>query len=85
VDTLFLFVLSLSNIDGRRKLVGTLVRRYAESDEAFYRRLILPEEQRRLLTTAKWDGSFRWFRSPNVIPFEKYRRPGPADSNQQVA
>jgi hypothetical protein len=65
--------------------VGTLVRRYAESDEAFYRHLILPEEQRRLLTAAKWDGSFRWFQSPNVIPFEKYRRPRPADSNQRVA
>ena len=59
--------------------MGTLVRRYAESDEAFYRHLILPEEQRQLLTVAKWDGSFRWFQSPNVIPFEKYRRPGPAD------
>ena len=64
--------------------MGTLVRRYAESDEAFYRHLILPEEQRRLLTAAKWDGSFRWFQSPNVIPFEQYRRPGP-DSTSDVA
>lgn len=62
-----------------------MVRRYSELDEAFYRHLILPEEQRQLLTVAKWDGSFRWFQSPNVIPFEKYRRPGPADRNQRVA
>jgi len=24
-------------------------------------------------TTAKWDGSYRWFTSRNVIPLERYR------------
>ena len=55
----------------------TLVRSsgYTEDAEAFYRRLIWPEEERPVWTTAKWDGGFRWFRSDNVVPFEKYRRP----------
>ena len=26
-------------------------------------------------STAKWDGSYRWFRSPNIIPLERYRSP----------
>jgi hypothetical protein len=56
----------------------TLVRRYSESEEAFYRNLIFPEEERRQFTTTTWDGNFRWFRSPNIIPIEKYRRPTPA-------
>jgi hypothetical protein len=62
-----------------------LVRRYSEAEEAFYRHLIFPEEERRQLTSAKWDGSFRWFRSPNIIPIEKYRRPPPVGGNQRVA
>jgi hypothetical protein len=27
-----------------------------------------PEEDRALFTTAPWQGEYRWFRSPNVIP-----------------
>jgi hypothetical protein len=42
-----------------------------EDDEAFLRSL--PEEDRRQLTSAAWHGGFRWFRSPNVIPLERYR------------
>ena len=41
----------------------------------FWQRLVPPEEDRHLFTTATWHGGFRWFRSPNVIPFEKYTRP----------
>jgi hypothetical protein len=46
-----------------------------EEDEAFLRRLIFPEEDRRLFTTTPWRGGFRWFRSPNVVPIEQWRRP----------
>jgi hypothetical protein len=42
-------------------------------DETFLRELVFPEEDRRLFTTAAWSGGFRWFRSPNVVPIEKYR------------
>jgi hypothetical protein len=45
-----------------------------EDDEAFLRRLIFPEEDRHLFTTAPWRGGYRWFRSPNVVCLEKYRR-----------
>jgi hypothetical protein len=47
---------------------------YGEEAEAFFRVIVVPEEDRHLFTTAPWRGEFRWFRSPNVIPLEKYRR-----------
>jgi hypothetical protein len=46
----------------------------AEDDEAFLRSLIRPEEDRRLLhPELPWQGGYRWFRSANVIPMERYR------------
>jgi hypothetical protein len=48
------------------------LRKYEEA-HAFLRRLILPEEDRPLFTSARWSGEYRWFRSPNVIPNEKLR------------
>lgn len=44
-----------------------------EEDEAFLRRLIRPEEDRRRYTIAPWSGGYRWFRSPNVVPIEQHR------------
>jgi hypothetical protein len=46
---------------------------YEDNDE-FLRGLTFPEEDRYLFTAAAWCGGFRWFRSPNVIPLERYRR-----------
>jgi hypothetical protein len=41
-----------------------------------YRRLVLPwEEKRRLDLFLVWNGSYRWFRSENVVPLERYRGP----------
>ena len=46
-----------------------------DDDEAFMRSLIRPEEdRRRLYPTIPWDGGFRWFRSLNVVPIERYRK-----------
>jgi hypothetical protein len=47
-----------------------------EDDEAFLRRLIFPEEDRHLFTTAPWRGGYRWFRAEadNVVCLEKARR-----------
>jgi hypothetical protein len=45
-----------------------------EEDEAFLQKLIYPEEDRHLFTTVPWRGGYRWFRSPNVVCMEKYRR-----------
>jgi hypothetical protein len=46
-----------------------------DADEAFMRSLIRPEEDRsRLYPTIPWEGGFRWFRSPNVVPIERYRQ-----------
>ena len=46
----------------------------AEDDEAFLRSLIRPEEDRRRLhPELPWRGGYRWFRSANVIPMERYR------------
>ena len=46
----------------------------SDEDEALLRSIVVPEEDRRLFTSAPWRGEFRWFRSSNVIPLEKYRR-----------
>jgi hypothetical protein len=45
------------------KLRGGMEKRYTAKDEAFYRRLIVPEEERSKYTAAKPDRSYRWFRS----------------------
>jgi hypothetical protein len=46
-----------------------------DDDEEFMRSLIRPEEDRRRLhPTIPWEGGFRWFRSPNVVPIERYRQ-----------
>jgi hypothetical protein len=45
-----------------------------EEGEEFKRLLVPPEEDRHLLTAAKWAGGYRWFRSPNVVCLEQYQR-----------
>jgi len=42
-------------------------------DEAWRRHLTFPYEDRWKLTSAPWRGEPRWFRSPNVVPLERYR------------
>jgi hypothetical protein len=41
--------------------------------EAFLRSITPCEEDRRLYTSAPWTGGFRWFRSSNIVPLERYR------------
>jgi hypothetical protein len=45
-----------------------------DSDEAFLRKVIFCEEDRRLYTTTPWQGGYRWFRSANIVPIEQWRR-----------
>jgi hypothetical protein len=57
--------------------MGTIADAIARYDEAhaFARQIVLPkEDRRRLFPTITWTGGYRWFRSPNVICLEKYRR-----------
>jgi hypothetical protein len=59
------------------EVVSKLAEQIARYDEAhtFARRVVLPEEERRRLFPAEtWTGGYRWFRSPNVVCLEKYRR-----------
>ena len=57
-----------------------MVEVYTDTDEAFLRELVLPEEDRlRLHPTVQWTGGFRWFRSLNVIPIERWKRSEPED------
>jgi hypothetical protein len=44
-----------------------------DADHAWLRQMTIPEEDRPRLTSAKWSGEFRWFRSGNVIPLEVAR------------
>jgi hypothetical protein len=42
-----------------------------DKEQAFWQKLVLPEEDRQY----PWDGKgYRWFRSANIIPIERYRR-----------
>jgi hypothetical protein len=45
-----------------------------QSDNAWLREWTIPEEDRQKFTTQPWTGEFRWFRSPNVVCLEQYRR-----------
>jgi hypothetical protein len=47
-----------------------------EPGEQFWRRCISPEEVRRnRIPPPQFNGSFRWFRSPNIIDLWVYRDP----------
>jgi hypothetical protein len=46
-----------------------------EVEYEFARQVSLPVEDRmKFMPQAKWEGGYRWFRSPNVICLEKVRR-----------
>ena len=43
-------------------------------EDIFWRKLILPEEDRRNRPSPpQWNSSFRWFRSPNIVDLWYYR------------
>ena len=43
-------------------------------DEAFLRSLVLSAEDcGRRHPEVSWVGGYRWFRSPNIVPLERYR------------
>jgi hypothetical protein len=49
--------------------------RYTEREHKFWRPLVVCEEDRwKYPTKAPWRGGYRWFRSPNVVPLEQWRR-----------
>jgi hypothetical protein len=52
-----------------------ILKRYNLQDEIFLRRVVFPEEDRHLFTTAPWRGEYRWFRSPNIVPIEHWQTP----------
>jgi hypothetical protein len=61
-----------------------MVERETDTDEAFLRQLVLPEEDRlRLHPTVQWMGGFRWFRSSNVIPIERWKRSEREDARRR--
>jgi hypothetical protein len=42
--------------------------------DAFWQKLVLPwEEKRQRDPLLVWDGSYRWFRSENVVVLDRYR------------
>jgi hypothetical protein len=42
--------------------------------EDWLRQWAVPEEDRRKHTSLPWTGGFRWFRSLNIIPIERWRK-----------
>jgi hypothetical protein len=56
------------------KMLAAALAEY-EAKYEFARQVVLPVEDRiRYMPQAKWEGGYRWFRSPNVVCLEKYRR-----------
>ena len=45
-----------------------------ETEEAFLRRITFAEEDRHRFTSTPWRSGFRWFRSENVVPIERWRK-----------
>jgi hypothetical protein len=55
--------------------MGANNQRDDDEAEAFFREWTIPEEDLPpCITTKRKPGEHRWFRSPNVICLEKYRR-----------
>jgi hypothetical protein len=52
-----------------------VIRRHTVEEEESLRRYILSEEDRVKLSSEKWNGGYRWFRSENIVCLENYRRP----------
>jgi hypothetical protein len=53
----------------------------ARDEYTFWRKLILPEEDRK----TPWEGKgYRWFRSPNVIPIEQWHRERKNKKQEQI-
>ena len=60
----------MTALDGKRQPIE---KRYSEDDEAFWQKLVLPQEERVRLT--EWNGrGYRWFRSENIVCLEHFRR-----------
>jgi hypothetical protein len=56
---------------------GTMLTSYDDDDDddVLLRQLIpCEEDRRRLFPATTWTGGYRWFRSPNVVDLEVYRR-----------
>jgi hypothetical protein len=58
---------------------------YGEADELLWRQLLPPEEDKILPAPVAKRSGFRWFRSDNVVPIEKYQRSTAKAGGQRAA
>ena len=56
-----------------------------DKEDTFLQSLSWPEEDRHLYTSAPYDGGYRWFRSPNIYPIERYRNRPAKDDRKDAA
>ena len=75
--TFFLILGSESNTYRKEEAILKLVRVRTKEEEAFWQKLILPEDDLRRQGWPHVAGGYRWFRAPNVIPIERWKRPEP--------
>jgi hypothetical protein len=47
-----------------------------EDDKTFMRRITFAEEDRHRFTSTPYRSGFRWFKSENVVPIERWRKKG---------
>jgi len=62
-----------------------IIKRYNPRDEEFFRRVVIPQEDRHLFTSAPWSGEYRWFRTANVVPIEHWRRLEDSGEDRPIA
>ena len=53
-------------VEADRKVEGKI-------DHTWKRQFVIPEEDWMRRASVKWNGEYRWFRSPNVVCLEHYR------------
>jgi len=70
----FFYSLDIYRYPSLETLMGQHNPKDHDEGEDFLRSLTWAEEDRCQYTSAPWSGGYRWFRSPNVVPLEQYRR-----------
>jgi hypothetical protein len=70
----YIFLFRLSSFPLKYVLSDKSMDAQKANNDAFLREWTIPEEDRAKYTTQPWAGEYRWFRSPNVVCLEQYRR-----------
>lgn len=80
---LFLLLVVDESYGLKERITVNAIQRQIEDEDTFWRKLVLPQEERMRLGIP-WCGGYRWFRSPNVVPIEQWRKKRPRPKPPQA-